>query len=159
LEGEFSKERTKNEELTQTNDRLSKDRAEGARLKLSGIEGMGMVVKKSGEEKESTAAGKVNRLKVCFTVGANALAKKGNHTVYFRVNTPENRVLAGSGDNTFTVDGKEQLFSSKSELSFNGDATQACASMDVKSTLAKGAYTLELFSEGRKLGEAKVVLN
>lgn len=159
LEGEFSKERTKNEELTQTNDRLSKDRAEGARLKLSGIEGMGMVVKKSGEEKESTAAGKVNRFKVCFTVGANALAKKGNHTVYFRVNTPENRVLAGSGDNTFTVDGKEQLFSSKSELSFNGDATQACASMDVKSTLAKGAYTLELFSEGRKLGEAKVVLN
>ena len=159
LEGEFSKERTKNEELTQSNDRLSKDRAEGARLKLSGIEGMGMVVKKSGEEKESTAASKVNRFKVCFTVGANALAKKGNHTVYFRVNTPENRVLAGSGDNTFTVDGKEQLFSSKSEMSFNGDATQACASMDIKSTLVKGAYTLELFSEGRKLGEAKVVLN
>jgi hypothetical protein len=25
--------------------------------------------------------------------------------------------------------------------------------------LVKGAYTLELFSEGRKLGEAKVVLN
>jgi hypothetical protein len=57
------------------------------------------------------------------------------------------------------VDGKEQLFSSKSEMSFNGDATQACASMDIKSTLVKGAYTLELFSEGRKLGEAKVVLN
>jgi hypothetical protein len=44
-------------------------------------------------------------------------------------------------------------------MSFNGDATQACASMDIKSTLVKGAYTLELFSEGRKLGEAKVVLN
>jgi hypothetical protein len=159
LEGQFSSERAKNEELTQTNDKLSKDRAEGARLKLTGIEGFGLNVTKSGEEKETTSAAKVKRLKVCFTVGPNALAKKGEHTVYFRVNTPENRVMAASGDNTFAVDGKEQLFSSKSQLNFNGDATQACATMDVKSTLAKGAYTLELFADGRKLGEAKVVLN
>ena len=159
LEGQYSTERSKNEVLTVTNEKLSKDREEGARLKLTGIEGFAYIVKKSGEEKETTSANKTDRFKVCFTVGPNALAKKGEHTVYFRVNTPENRVLAAPGDNTFAVDGKEQLFSSKSQLNFNGDATQACASMDLKSDLAKGAYTLEIFSDGRKLGEAKVVLN
>ena len=160
VDAQFADEQSKNDLLTSDNAKLTADVAEGARLKLAGVEGGAYNVNKAGTEKETQSSGRTKRFKACFTLAANALSHKGEHTVYLRVNGPGSRVLGSTGDNrTMNIDGKEVLFTSKQSVQFNGDMTQACCSADMTSSLEKGTYVLELFSDGRKLGEAKVVLN
>lgn len=160
VEETLQEEVVKNEGLNTENRDLKKNVAVGSMLALSKIDVSTFKVKGAGKEKESNSASSVDRVKACFTVAKNTIAPKGERMVYMRVTTPDLKVLAFQGEdkNSFSFNGQPLIYSAKQAVFYENDIVESCINMDRDADFVKGEYTVELFTEGYKLGEAKFTL-
>ena len=158
VEENLEEEVVKNTELNDENRVLKKDVAVGSMLQLSKLDAAAYRVRSSGKEKETNSASSADRIKACFTVAKNLIANKGERVVYLRVTTPDLKVIAAKGDNTFTFNGQPLMYSAKQSMYYDQDILESCINMDKDSDFVAGEYTVELYTEGYKLGESKVIL-
>ena len=120
------------------------------------------IIDNKGREKQDDdyRAKKISKLKVQFKIADNKVARIENKEVFMRITDPEGGYLydIGSGGGTFTIDGRDSPYTSK--LSFLFDNKQPTLSFlwDKGSPYKTGTYTIELFSEGHKLGQANFVV-
>lgn len=158
VEDSLDVEVVKNTELTTENRELNKNVAVGSMLQLSKMEAAAYKVKSSGKEKESNTAS-ADRFKACYTIAKNLIAKGGERVVYMRISTPELKVLASKdGENTFNFNGQPLMYSAKQNMFYENDIIESCINFDKVNDFVAGEYTIELYTEGYKLGEAKVTL-
>ena len=160
VEENLEEEVVKNEELTTENRELNKNVAVGSMLQLSKLEASAYKLRSGGKEKETSSAGSADRIKACYTVAKNLIASNGERVVYMRVTTPDLKVVAAQGeaDNSFSFNGQKLLYSAKQVLYYDNDIIESCVNLDKESDFVAGEYSVELYTEGYKLGETKVVL-
>jgi hypothetical protein len=160
IANDLTEEVGKNEVLTETNTQLNAEVNKASKLQLSSIEASAYRVNNKGVEKATASAGKADRIKACMTIGKNLVAKKGEYTLYLRINTPDGRVLAADGkDRTMVVNGETILYSASQVIQFNGEPTGCCIVFNVRTDLASGSYSLDVYSANEKIGEARLTLN
>jgi hypothetical protein len=160
IANDLTEEVGKNEVLTETNTQLNAEVNKASKLQLSSIEASAYRVNNKGVEKATASAGKADRIKACMTIGKNLVAKKGEYTLYLRINTPDGRVLAADGkDRTMVVNGETILYSASQVIQFNGEPTGCCIVFNVRTDLAPGSYSLDVYSANEKIGEARLTLN
>lgn len=159
---ELATEIERNEDLSSQNRELATEVEVGSQLKLTSINAGAFKVYSSGEEDETERARRAERVKACFTIGANSIAEKGEREVVMRVLTPELRVLTAdmdsAGTNTFMVQGKELFFSARKSVWYENDAQNVCLSVD-REDFEKGTYSVEVYIDGVKAQEARFVLD
>jgi len=120
------------------------------------------IIDSKGREKEDDdyRAKKISKLKVGFKIADNKVARIENKEVFMRITDPEGGYLydIGSGGGTFIIEGRESPYTSK--LSFLFDNKQPVLSFiwEKGSVYKTGTYTVELFSEGSKLGQANFIV-
>ena len=163
VEMDLMEEQERSSNLEGQNRNLQKEVAIGAVLQLTKMEASAYRVKSSGSEKETTSAKRTSRVKGCFTIAKNLIAEKGEKIVYMRISTPSNTVLAGAkdanGSNVFSFNGQDLIFSNSLAIYYEGEPLESCISFDKEAEFEKGEYLVELFTEGYKIGESKVVLD
>lgn len=163
VEMDLMAEQERSSNLEGQNMDLQKEVAIGAVLQLTKMEGFALKVKSSGKESETTRASRTNRLKACFTIGKNLISEKGEKVIYMRITTPEKTILSGKKDaaqtKTFSFNGQDLLYSNSLSVYYEGEPLESCISYDKDSEFAKGDYLIELYTEGYKIGEAKVALD
>jgi len=127
----------------------SKLRAETVRISIIDSKG-------KEREEEDYKARKIGKLKISFTIADNPVAQIGSKEVFLRITGPEGETLGdlSNGGGTFSYEGRESPYSSR--LSFLFDNKQAPPSFiwEKGSNFTTGTYTVELFSEGYRLGQA-----
>ena len=156
----LEEEEGRNLELTKRNTELSVEVDKAAKLQLSNIEASAYKVNNKGVEKATASSKKSDRIKACMTIGKNSVAKIGEYTLYLRINTPDGRVLAADGkDRTMVVNGETILYSASQVIQFNGEPTGCCIVFNVRTDLAPGSYSLDVYSANEKIGEARLTLN
>ncbi len=159
VEEVLEEEVVKNAELTDENRVLNKNVAVGSMLQLSKMEVAAYKVKGPGKEKETTSASSTNRIKACFTIAKNLIANSGERVVYMRVTTPDLKVIASSDNpNVFMFNGQQMMYSAKQNVIYENNIIESCLNLDKEADFVSGEYTIELFTEGYKLGEAKLTL-
>jgi regulator of replication initiation timing len=160
VEEVLQEEVVKNESLNTENRDLKKDVAVGSMLTLSKMEVSTYKVKGVGKESATNSAKSVERVKACYTISKNNIAPRGERAVYMRITTPDLKVMAFQGDesNVFTFNGQPLMYSAKQAMFYENDLIESCINMDRDGGFVKGEYTVELFTEGYKLGESKFVL-
>lgn len=160
VEDSLQGEVVKNEVLSEENRELNKNVAVGSMLQLSKLEVAAYKVRSGGKEKETTSASGADRIKACYTVAKNLIAESGEREVYMRITTPDLKVLASDEPNhVFNFNGQPLMFSSKQAVFYENDIIESCINLDKKADLVKGEYMIELYTEGYKLGEAKLILD
>jgi len=111
-----------------------------------------------GKEREggNYKARRIDKLKVSFVLGSNSIAKQDRKEVYLRILDPNGAVLSdmATGSGAFIYNGREMIYSSKESINF--DNTRQ--TMDIMYgrggvPLKDGKYTVELYSEGFKIGQ------
>lgn len=102
-------------------------------------------------------ARKMKKLKVCFTLNENAIAKEGIREVFIRVADPNGVVLA-KGENLFTLDDEEIAFSSKKDVNYQNSTLDECIFWDKDRNLPKGKYSVDIFMDGNQVGTGNVYL-
>lgn len=108
--------------------------------------------------KEVTKAKKVKKIKVCFTLTENAIAKPGNRVVYLRIARPDKEILPNPDGAMFDFEGNQILFSAKREIDYENKDVEMCIYWANTGSLTEGVYTVDLFSEGKQIGTATFAL-
>jgi myosin heavy subunit len=115
-------------------------------------------VSAKGKERDGAKfkAKRIDKLKVSFNLGDNAVAKKNQKEVYLRILDPDGAVLSdmATGSGSFVVGGKEVIYSSKQTIEFdnskqNVDILYGRGGIPMKD----GKYAIEVFCEGFKIGQ------
>ncbi len=108
--------------------------------------------------KEVTKAKKVTKIKVCFTLTENAIAKPGNRIIFLRIARPDKEILPNPDGAMFDFEEKQILYSAKREIDYENKDVDLCIYWANTGTLTEGVYTIDLFSEGKQIGTATFAL-
>jgi len=102
--------------------------------------------------KDTDRANKATKLKICFTIRENSVAEVGTRTVFMRITGPNKNVLTSSPDNVIKIDGVDVVFSARREVEYENKDVEMCIFWDNSGTLAEGTYVVDLYCEGKLIG-------
>lgn len=150
----YSSEKVKNQELSQKNESLNTQVAKGSQIKARGVSALPI----NARGKEMSRASRVEKVKVCFTLVENSIAKPGIKVVYLRVNSPDGFLLAKSEADVFTAGGENLVYSAKREVDYQNQDVDMCIFYDTRGELKPGTYSASIFLDGQKVGTTQFIL-
>ena len=113
----------------------------------------------SGRARETDKAKKVERVKVCFTLGENKLIDPGLKSVYIRIIRPDGVVVTQKVDGPYLFEfkGNEIEYTSSKDVEYKNAETPVCLHWDKKSKTEPamvGVYKVEIYAETYKVGDS-----
>lgn len=167
LKSELSESRTQLSSVTSERNQLAEKAntleskvQTGARLSAYSIVTVGLKYRSiGGALREHTRAGKIDKIRSCFTVSENALAKAGSKYIYLQVISPDGRVLTSSSTNVVSINGVNTLYTERKEIDYQNQSIDVCIYYDVtQDELAKGNYIVKIFADGSEIGKDSFTL-
>ncbi len=151
----YEQEKTSREELIEENTELTDKVDVAATLMAKNIS----VIALNKRGKTTRRVRRAAKLKVCFTMPENAVAKQELKNVFIRIADPSGMILTNSVENLFKSDGDLLAFSAKRQIEYNGKDTHACIFWTNDKALTSGRYSVDVFSDGKQIGTASFTLN
>jgi hypothetical protein len=129
----------------------------GSTLHASNFSVAGINERKSGKEKTTTTAKRVDKLRISFDIDENRITQSGNKTIYICITDPKGNPVSveALGSGIFnTRDGAEKPFTQKVEINYTQGQRQTI-NVDWKqnSDFETGDYKIEVYNNGFKIGE------
>ncbi|HNW91181.1 MAG TPA: hypothetical protein PKN48_16095 [Bacteroidales bacterium] len=145
---------TENKELTTANEELTQTVNKGSVLTSYDINADGIFIRNKVKEIPTQRTKRVEKIRVCFTIGENAIATAGNKTVYLRVADPNGTILAqGEGDEySFDFNGKKLQYSAKENINYNNKSMDLCLYWNKTKEITPGTYTIDIFADNAVIG-------
>jgi FlaG/FlaF family flagellin (archaellin) len=109
-------------------------------------------------QKPTTKINLLDKLKICFTLRENPLAKPGQKEVFMRVLRPDSLVIATSPDNTFDFKGNKLVYSANRVADYMNQDIEMCIFLDNTGDFIVGNYTVELYLEDSIIGKTTFML-
>ncbi len=129
----------------------------GSTLHASDFSIVGIKEKKSGKEKETTTAKRVDKLKISFSIDENRITPSGPKDLYVAITSPDGRpvVVDALGSGKFvTRDGIEKPFTKKVQINYvQGQKEPVSVEWSQNSDFQTGNYKIEIYNNGFKIGE------
>ncbi|MBL7813183.1 MAG: hypothetical protein JNL57_13255 [Bacteroidetes bacterium] len=159
LESENQEERSKNRELSaeKTKYKSLAQRLQASAIKVETLKKRWI----SGKEAGTKKAKDVESFRTSFTIAENNVAEPGNRTIYVKITGPEGVTMTNPGNEsgTFEYENAESKYTYKITTAFDQEAKQVAATTwKPANTLKSGKYTVELYSEGFKMGGTTITL-
>lgn len=98
-----------------------------------------------------------SRLRVDFVLSANELAMPGNKAIYLRIISPDGYVLTTEAMPSFEYEGGRLTYSAMREVDYQNQDLEVGIYF-TSSGFAAGTYRMELYTEGRLIGQAQVAM-
>ncbi|MCD6346304.1 MAG: hypothetical protein J7L96_02665, partial [Bacteroidales bacterium] len=96
---------------------------------------------------------RTDKIRVCFSLAANAVAKRGLKRVYVRIANPDERVMVKNINEVFDYQGDAIPYSAMREVEYEGDELEVCIYYDAdKSEILSGTYYVDLYMDGEQIG-------
>ena len=143
--------RSENTKISQEKDQLNTQVQKAAVITTSNI----VITPLDKRGKDASRISKTLKLKVCFTLRENAIAKAGNKDVYIRITNPAGSVIAYSETEVFNFQGQSIVYSAKRQIEYENKDIDVCIFWDNNNQLTVGEYTIDLFTEGNLIGSTK----
>ena len=150
-----AEEKTKQyDELKTTTDELGKQVSAGAIVRGRGIS----LTAINTAGKSTDRSSRVDKLKACVNLVENAIAKKGDRSIYIRVKDPEGILMTEDQQKVFECSGEQMIYSATREVDYEGDEIEICVFFGAGQKFVKGAYTVDIYTNECKLGSADLML-
>jgi light-regulated signal transduction histidine kinase (bacteriophytochrome) len=144
-----------NEVLVDQNDELSKTIEKGAKLSVLNMQTAAYKIKSSGKQIATDKAGRVDVLKISFTIAENQIAKSGDKEYYVQVIDSKNNVL---GDRqTVNFDEKSLTYSFISKVKYENKTVNVSEDLPGKD-FAKGTYFVNVFDKNELVSKTSFTL-
>ncbi len=131
-------------------------------LKTNEVTAKGIKIRNNGEEKEVKIGKRADRIKVCFELLENTVAKPGAQTIFLRIINPAGETIAvedkGSGTFEDRQHGGETRYTVAETIEYENAPTDLCMHWTDEQGFSKGEYTTELYHNGYMIGREKIVL-
>jgi len=110
------------------------------------------------KRKETTRISLLDKVRVCFTLRENPIAKAGEKEVYMRVIRPDSLVITASPDNLFEYKRSKIIYSANRIVDYINQDIEMCIYMDNTGDFIVGTYSVELFLEDNIIGRTTFML-
>lgn len=131
-------------------------------LKTNKVNTQGIKIRNNGEEKEVKFGKRADRIKVCFELLENTVAKPGPQTIFLRIINPAGETIAiedqGSGTFEDKQHGGDTRYTIAETITYENAPTDMCMHWSDDQGFGKGEYTTELYHKGYMIGREKMVL-
>ncbi|AWA30599.1 hypothetical protein HYN48_11140 [Flavobacterium magnum] len=146
-----------NDTLVVQNENLAKTVEKGSKLVVMNLRTQAIKQRSSGKQIETERASRADKLKVCFAVAANAIAKSGDKTYYVQIIDSKNNVIGDKKTETF---GDMTLtYSFTTVVPYNNQAVDVCEYLDGNGKdFAKGSYFVNIFDKGELVSKTSFTL-
>lgn len=147
--------------VQQTNVELSKAREElSSKVEIASVVLAKNVtaVTLNKNRKETTRIDRMDKLRICFTLRENPIAKAGEKTVYLRVVRPDSLVITSSSNNLFDFNNNKLVYTSSRQIEYLNQDIEMCIFVDNSSDFIVGNYKAELYLDGNMIGKCSFIL-
>jgi hypothetical protein len=111
------------------------------------------------KRKETSRINLLDKLRICFTLRENPIAKAGQKVVFLRVIRPDSLVIATSPDNLFDYRKNKIIYSANREVDYMNQDVEMCIFVDNTGDFIVGTYSIELYLEGSIIGRTNFLLS
>jgi hypothetical protein len=130
----------------------------GSTLQASNFSIVGVEEKRSGKEKSTSTAKRVDKLRISFDLNENLIAQSGTKEIFVCITAPDGTPVAveALGSGTFsTRDGQQKFYTQKLNVNYTQNKKQT-VTFDWKqnTNFSVGNYKIEVYNNGFKVGEA-----
>ncbi|MDX9812674.1 MAG: hypothetical protein RBU28_09815 [Bacteroidales bacterium] len=111
------------------------------------------------KSKETTRLNMLEKLRICFTLRENPIAKAGEKEVFMRVIRPDSLVITTSPDNLFDYNGNKLIYSASRLVDYMNQDIEMCIFVDNTGDFIVGTYSVELYLENNLIGRTTFMLS
>jgi hypothetical protein len=108
--------------------------------------------------KETTRIDRIDKIKICFTLRENPIAKPGPKMVFLRILRPDSLAIATSPDNLFDFNGSKMIYTANRQADYLNQDVEMCIFVDNNKDFIPGNYKAELYLEGTLIGGCSFLL-
>jgi hypothetical protein len=155
IKQQITQVRNTNTELSKAKEELSTKVEVASVIQAKNIAAVSLNKKR----KETTRINNLDKLRICFTLRENPLAKAGQKDVYMRVIRPDSLVVTSSPDNLFDYKGNKIIYSSTRQVDYMNQDIEVCIFMDNKGDFIIGNYSVELYLDNNIIGRTNFMLS
>ena len=148
----------KNYKLNKQNEKLAEKVNKGSVLELLSIDVEAVRYRSTGREVTTRFAKKVQKIRVCFSVGANQISDAETKEVYLQIINERGMLISGFEEMNVEVNDSTFGCTSLAEFDYNNIEMESCFEWERIAQLEKGTYLLNLIIEGRVLGQTELKL-
>jgi len=152
-----------NEMITRDKEQLNDKVEQASILQVYNMTASGVRDRGSGKEKETDKASRVDKIKVCFTLGENKIIEPGTKELYVRIARPDKLIITKDRTDTYTFlyKGEKIQYSIKKLINYENLSMSLCLYWDKSypdKEILKGAYNVEVFYQEEVIGHTQFVL-
>jgi predicted nucleic acid-binding Zn-ribbon protein len=133
----------------------------GSTLTANNFNIAGVDERRSGKEKTTAKAKKVDKLRIGFDLDANRISGNGKKKIYVSITDPEGQPISvdalGSGKMNTREEG-EKFFTTTMDVDYTQGQKKNISFDWKQEDFKKGDYRVEVYQNGFKIGEGKVTL-
>lgn len=146
-----------NDTLVIQNENLAKAVEKGSKLVVMNLRTQAIKQRSSGKQIETEKASRADKLKVCFAIAANAIAKTGDKTFYVQVIDSKNNVLGDKKTENF---GDMSLtYSFTAVVAYDNKSVDICEFLEGNGKdFEKGTYFVNIFDKGDLVSKTSFTL-
>ena len=100
----------------------------------------------------------IDKLRVCFTLRENPIAKAGEKEVYMRVLRPDSLLITTSQDNLFDFKNNKLIYSASRAVDYINQDVDVCIYFDKTADFIIGTYSVELYLENNLIGRTNFLI-
>jgi hypothetical protein len=152
---QISEVKSKNTELSKVKEELSTKVEIASVIQAKDI----VAVSLNKKRKETTRINLLDKLRICFTLRENPLAKAGTKEVFMRVIRPDSLVITSSPDNLFTYQKNKLIYSANRSVDYINQDVEMCIFLDNTGDFIIGNYSVELYLEDNIIGRTNFMLS
>lgn len=159
LAEEVEKQKQSTELLEEESKILRKKVEKAAVLNVQDLNVDGIRIVRSGREKTSSKARKVEKIRVGFTLPKNEVTNPGLKTIYLVLTGPDKQVLTDGGSN-FNYEGGQLAYTVYDQVNYKNKPKDVMmyGKNLFKKDFDKGIYKVEIYCEGAKIGSTQLEL-
>lgn len=118
---------------------------------------------RAGKERETDKASRLDKIKVCFTLGENKIIEPGTKEIYIRIAQPDKLILTRdrSDEYTFMYKGEKIQYSIKKLIDYRNNTLDLCLyweKISPEKEMQEGTYHIEVFYSEEVIGHTQLVL-
>ena len=148
----------KNYKLNKQNEKLAEKVNKGSVLELLSIDVEAVRYRSTGREVTTRFAKKVQKIRVCFSVGANQISDAETKKVYLQIINERGMLISALEEFIIEVNDSTFGYTSLAEFEYNNIEMENCFEWERIAQLERGTYLLNLIIEGRVLGQTELKL-
>ncbi|MBB6681948.1 hypothetical protein H4O20_10880 [Aequorivita sp. 609] len=143
--------------VSQENEAMNEILKKGSIVKATNLRGEAVIIRNSGKVVDTRRSSRADKIRACFTLAPNSIAKSGDRIIYIQVINPKNVMM---GDDTVKqFEDKNLNYSASTNVFYENEALDVCILVNSKeANLVEGRYTINIFDGPNQIGTTTMEL-